>query len=1154
MNNLFWKIGLTLLILLNTVHCGYDQGDEAAFLAAFPTLISKSYTTPLPSSLTNSKCLSDMSYSDSTVKTIPNSMNAQDAQNFCGTNTKCVVPAGMTLTMDNNLIVGSLVISGKLVWSDQTQTQADQYLCAGYIAVVNGQFTLDLNVTNSQKRAFIYLKDNGATEPTLRTRVFGGYENATIKVYGRWMTRTWSLLAFPAHKGNSSIQLLHNPADMSWRVGDRIAIAPMTTGSAGYGEVYYIKSFDTNNTIHLTSDAGLTTPASIGQEFDAKHMWIENAWTAHLSAEVINLNRNVIITGSDFKNVPCINGGDVQMDCACDKNMPRTQCTMGLQTILSGPGTMQFGYVRVEKGGQRGIMGRYPIHFHFVSNCTQCFAIGNAVEFGMQRGIIVHETHQSTVVDNVLYDVRGANLYIEDGNEMYNKINYNVAICPFDINGPQQGCTIPGTDNGQADTALNQAGVWGVSFTNYLIGNRAANSWNGMLYQEQGFPTGRNTLSGQECPPEQAIGRIEGNTFHGHGRFGTYLLASVYPKQTDKSLQCNGLPCDLSTCSAYDNTTGVDRGLPQSIDFDVDYGNVFVGQYNLGDVQYTHHTSINNLNLIYWKETKNFVDGCSAHIKDGYYAGTQASGFLLPSGHGTLIIENTQFANLVTLVSSHHCNVGVTGVLCMPTYVFVNCSFDNMTPTNQKNWIEWGENNGAMFTLGPDDCPLNTKGNPMFPAGYCSIINPYWTYLLSIDGGQTCIDCDAMAQKMGLAPGTDNYNGFMNRYQKAIFCKKTVRRLEIYTKNQTMATAPNINVELWQNNAKVSSVQVNYFQIAEDTDHTNKQGYSLTMIPGTQYTYKISLVGGGNIPANWSIEFSDTVFGNRWVRDEVNLVVAGRTCPSPVHSQHDRKYIWYDSDHYMIQTGRGACTSYPDETTINCKNQPTLNQIENCPSVCPANKCGPNEYCDCGTGTCLCNAGYNGPNCKTDTCTVANCDPQHGRCAARYLGGSLPVSVNQCVCKPGTYGPQCNANPCAGNTCSGNGKCRNMGEFDWTCECNEGYDGTKCETKCVPPSQINSSTTPDQVCQPPCYLGQQFWGGININGPDTANKGEPNAGACGPDCMSVSTCNCWVYQGTCYMKTAVSSISSNSSRVSGARCGFYKVGIPYTTYTPPDLP
>jgi len=46
---------------------------------------------------------------------------------------------------------------------------------------------------------------------------------------------------------------------------------------------------------------------------------------------------------------------------------------------------------------------------------------------------------------------------------------------------------LKGTDNDQADTTLNQSGLWGLSFTNYVIGNRFANNFNGMLYQEQGF-------------------------------------------------------------------------------------------------------------------------------------------------------------------------------------------------------------------------------------------------------------------------------------------------------------------------------------------------------------------------------------------------------------------------------------------------------------------------------------------------------------------------------------------------------------------------------------------------------------------------------------------------------------------------------------------
>ena len=66
-----------------------------------------------------------------------------------------------------------------------------------------------------------------------------------------------------------------------------------------------------------------------------------------------------------------------------------------------------------------------------------------------------------------------------------------------------------GTDNGQADTTLNQAGLWGLSFTNYAIGNRFANNYNGMLYQEQGFDKGRGHVNGMLCPALQQMGRLE---------------------------------------------------------------------------------------------------------------------------------------------------------------------------------------------------------------------------------------------------------------------------------------------------------------------------------------------------------------------------------------------------------------------------------------------------------------------------------------------------------------------------------------------------------------------------------------------------------------------------------------------------------------------
>ena len=54
---------------------------------------------------------------------------------------------------------------------------------------------------------------------------------------------------------------------------------------------------------------------------------------------------------------------------------------------------------------------------------------------------------------------------------------------------------------------------------------------------------------------------------------------------------------------------------------DNDYGNAFVGQYDLGDIQYAHHSSLDSLNLIYWKTTKNMADGCASHIKGGLWSG-----------------------------------------------------------------------------------------------------------------------------------------------------------------------------------------------------------------------------------------------------------------------------------------------------------------------------------------------------------------------------------------------------------------------------------------------------------------------------------------------------------------------------------------------------
>ena len=55
--------------------------------------------------------------------------------------------------------------------------------------------------------------------------------------------------------------------------------------------------------------------------------------------------------------------------------------------------------------------------------CEACVVDGLAIENGQQRAIVLHGTHLATLRDDVISGVRGASIYIEDGNEMYDRID-----------------------------------------------------------------------------------------------------------------------------------------------------------------------------------------------------------------------------------------------------------------------------------------------------------------------------------------------------------------------------------------------------------------------------------------------------------------------------------------------------------------------------------------------------------------------------------------------------------------------------------------------------------------------------------------------------------------------------------------------------------
>jgi len=72
-------------------------------------------------------------------------------------------------------------------------------------------------------------------------------------------------------------------------------------------------------------------------------------------------------------------------------------------------------------------------------------------------------------------------------------------------------------------------------------------------------------------------------------------------------------------CRKGFSVTGLDKGFSTIISDNVDYKNAYVGGYDFGDIQFRNHASFDCTELVYWKTTKVFADGCSTHFQSSFY-------------------------------------------------------------------------------------------------------------------------------------------------------------------------------------------------------------------------------------------------------------------------------------------------------------------------------------------------------------------------------------------------------------------------------------------------------------------------------------------------------------------------------------------------------
>lgn len=410
---------------------------------------------------------------------------------------------------------------------------------------------------------------------------------------------------------------------------------------------------------------------------EADHMGGNKSLSGHqfeMAAEVVNLERNVLITGDHD-----------------DINITQE----GLSTGMMDGGIMDVRYTRVEHCGRRNMMGKYCLHLHRVGTCTDCIFQGNAVVDSQQVGITIHDTHKALIDQNVIWDGRAAGVYIEDGNEMNNIFSSNVLICSH-----HDECAVSWNGKGSDQTG----GFYIVGMTNHFLYNRVVGYKKGFYSAGMANPEGQGYAWGHVCPRHMPFGQFRGNVNHDCIHYGLYL-DHQYPRQLERDE--NGYV--TSGCGEF-TEDGRDNGVvpAQVIEDQFEWHNTFVGQYAMGDISFFRFTSMNNGHSIYWKTSKNFADNVSHHMRECIFGNDphdpigrlQIYG---PSGPFTFKFTDNIFVGgpvgSAALCAGQHCGLGGAGGPCTVQYLMQNISWSGLMDWQKK--VQFGVNAASFGYVQP---------------------------------------------------------------------------------------------------------------------------------------------------------------------------------------------------------------------------------------------------------------------------------------------------------------------------------------------------------------------------------------------------------------------------------------------------------------------
>jgi uncharacterized protein (TIGR03067 family) len=345
------------------------------------------------------------------------------------------VRAGHTVTYDrsSDQVLRSIHIAGTLTFARDRDTR----LAVGLIKIQAGNdasedsFNCDLHLKEpdpSQPRPALEVGTANDPIPARHTALIQlaaveGLDKETcpaivccggrMNLHGAPLSRTWVKLGATVNagragkgpalgQGDTKIKLAE--AVTGWRVGDQVIVTTTTSRSRvnqrqtlrpgpgiapAYTEVRTIKSIDGNQ---LTVDRPLTYFHQGQGDF---------------RGEVANLSRNVVVESAN----PAQARG---------------------HTMYHKHSAGAISYAEFRHLGKEGLLGKYPIHVHLAGDTMRgSYVLGASIWDSGNRWVTVHGTNYFIVRDCVGYQSVGHGYFLEDGSEVFNVFDRNLAVQAF---------------------------------------------------------------------------------------------------------------------------------------------------------------------------------------------------------------------------------------------------------------------------------------------------------------------------------------------------------------------------------------------------------------------------------------------------------------------------------------------------------------------------------------------------------------------------------------------------------------------------------------------------------------------------------------------------------------------------------------------------